>query len=435
VADADKASGVDPIDKFLLQLHKPTSISPVGFFLGKIKPRQVDKIGQGDLDSHSMKIALTITLSLALGAAATGLILHKTLKDQHQEAQQQLDKKHDTALEQEQEKAADLLQSEKQQAAALLEQQQKAAEQLQAKMQAMQERMTGDIQKLSLAQEKLTQQLELSRQMQAKAEAQASAGRIDVKKDPAGVIDSLTRLYGSNERMAQRRRIYLTESLVDIGPGSLPAIREFLRQDMDAEPDVGADSHRRMLDRYGITQTQYVAIQKNISETLKQMKPALDADKKRRDAERAKRTEEDAKRMDDFRGKMEAFRATLEGLPEEERREKMGEWFREQRNNTESVARREQEEKDREAPGTTEVDKLRTAVEANVKVVLGADQFEAMQNDRSLGRLISEIGGNDYRAAVGGGGRGDWGRGRGGATDRGRGRGTAPDPVDPRGGR
>ena len=64
-------------------------------------------------------------------------------------------------------------------------------------------------------------------------------------------------------------------------------------------------------------------------------------------------------------------------------------------------------------------------MEANTKVVLGAEQFEAMQNDRSLGRLISEIGGNDYRDAVGGGGREDWrsrfGGGRGGDQGRGRG--------------
>jgi hypothetical protein len=110
----------------------------------------------------------------------------------------------------------------------------------------------------------------------------------------------------------------------------------------------------------------------------------------------------------------------------------MGEWFREQRSTPESIARREQEEKDRdarrdqerkdrEARGPTATDNLRTAVEANTKVVLGAEQFEAMQNDRSLGRLISEIGGSDYRDAVGGGGRGDWGRGRGGDQGRGRG--------------
>jgi outer membrane murein-binding lipoprotein Lpp len=275
------------------------------------------------------------------------------------------------------------------------------------------------------------------------AQAKAQMVRVKVLNNPEDIIKELPGLYGSNDSAFQRRRIHLTESLVDHQEGSLDAIEEFLNSSQDTEPDIAADSHRRMLDRYGITEEQYVSLQNSIKETLEVMKPALDADKERRDAERAKRREEDEKRreegrarFEDFRPKMEAFRATLEDLPEDERGQKMREWFQEQRNNPESVARREQEEKDREARreqekndretrGPTASDELRAKVEANTKVVLGAEQFEAMQNDRSLGRLISEIGGNDYRDAVGGGGREDWrsrfGGGRGGDQGRGRG--------------
>ena len=268
------------------------------------------------------------------------------------------------------------------------------------------------------------------------AQAKSQMVRVKVLNSPGDIIKELPGLYGSNDSAFQRRRIHLTESLVDSGEGSLDAIEEFLNSSQDTEPDIAADSHRRTLDRYGITEEQYVSLQNSIKETLEVMKPSLDADKERRDAERSKRREQEEARnterrarFEDFRPKMEAFQATLEGLPEDERRQKMGEWFREQRSTPESVARREQEEKDRdarreqerkdrEARGPTATDNLRTAVEANVKVVIGAEQFEAMQNDRSLGRLISEIGGSDYRDAVGGGGREDWrsrfGGGRGG---------------------
>ena len=262
------------------------------------------------------------------------------------------------------------------------------------------------------------------------AQAKAQMVRVKVLNTPEDIIKELPGLYGSNDSAFQRRRIHLTESLVDSGEGSLDAIETFLNQGQDTEPDIAADRRKRQLDRYGITDEQYVLLQTSIAETLEVMKPTLDADKDRRDAERATRREADEKRRDEFRGKMREFSATLEGLSEEERRGKMGEWFREQRSTPESVARREQEEKDRdarreqerkdrEARGPTATDNLRTAVEANTKVVIGAEKFEVMQNDRSLGRLISEIGGSDYREAVGGGSRGDWGRGRGG--DRGRG--------------
>ena len=275
------------------------------------------------------------------------------------------------------------------------------------------------------------------------AVAKGQMTRVKVLNNPEDIIKELPELYTSNESAFQRRRIHLTESLVDHQEGSLNAIEEFLNQGQDTEPDIGADSHRRMLDRYGITEEQYVSLQNSIKETVEQHKPALDADKERRDAERAKRREQEEARnterrarMEDFRPKMEAFQATLEGLPEDERRQKMGEWFREQRSTPESTARREQEEKDRdarreqerkdrEARGPTATDNLRTAMEANAKVVIGAEKFEVMQNDRSLGRLISEIGGSDYREAAGGGGREDWrsrfGGGRGGDQGRGRG--------------
>jgi len=167
---------------------------------------------------------------------------------------------------------------------------------------------------------------------------------VKVINSPEDIVQELPDLYRSNESAFQRRRIHLTESLVDMGSDSLPVIRKFLAAGIDTEPDIAADVHRRLLDRYGITEEQYVKIQTSISDTLKQ--------------------------------------------------------------------------KEREARGSTEVEKLRASVEANAKVVLGAEKFEAMQNDRSLGRLISEIGGSEYREAVGGGSRGDWGRGRGGDQGR-----------------
>ncbi len=388
----------------------------------------------------AMKVALSITLSLVVGAAATGFVLLNQ-KHSHEEAQQQLGKKHAAALEQERKKADKLLQDEKEKAQIQSERQmnRKVVEAKTARYVVERNRiseLTSQIAQVETNNKRLQEQRDA-------AQAKEQMTRVKVINSPEDIIEELPELYLSNESDFQRRRIHLTESLVDMGSDSLPAIRKFLVAGIDTEPDIGADSHRRILDRYGITEEQYVAIQTSISETLKQMKPAMDTDKERRDTERAKRREEDEKRRaaaaprrEDFRAKMEAFQATLEGLPEDERRQKMGEWFREERESSENVARREQEQKDRdarreqeikdrEARGPTAVGNLRTAVEANVKVVLGAKQFEAMQNDRSLGRLIREIGGNDYRAAVGSVDREDW-RSRFGASpgvNTGRGRG------------
>jgi len=278
------------------------------------------------------------------------------------------------------------------------------------------------VSELSSQIENLKKQNKLLKDQRDAAQAKAQMIRVKVLNSPEDIIKELPGLYGSNDSAFQRRRIHLTESLVDSGEGSLDAIEEFLSQGQDTEPDIAADRRRRQLDRYGITDEQYVQLEANIKETLEVMKPTLDADKERRDAERAKRREADEKRRDEFRGKMREFSATLEGLSEEERRQKMGEWFRQQRDAgaPEREAREAQERRDRENREPTATDKLREAVEANVKVIVGTDQFETMQNDRSLGRMISEIGGDEYRQAVGGS-RGDWGRGRGGDQGRGRG--------------
>lgn len=281
------------------------------------------------------------------------------------------------------------------------------------------------VSELSSQIENLKNQNELLKSQRDAAQAKAQMVRVKVLNNPEDIIKELPGLYGSNDSAFQRRRIHLTESLVDSGEGSLNAIEEFLNQGQDTEPDIAADARKRQLDRYGITDEQYVQLEANIKETLEVMKPTLDADKERRDAERTKRREADEKRRDEFRGKMREFSATLEGLSEEERRQKMGEWFRQQRDAgaPEREAREAQERSDRENREPTATDKLREAVEANVKVIVGADQFEAMQNDRSLGRMIGEIGGDEYRQAIGGGrgGWGDWGRGRGGDQGRGRG--------------
>ena len=254
------------------------------------------------------------------------------------------------------------------------------------------------------------------------AEAKAQMVRVKVLNSPGDIIKELPGLYGSNDSAFQRRRIHLTESLVDSGEGSLDAIEEFLNSSQDTEPDIAADSHRRTLDRYGITDEQYVQLETNIKETLEVMKPTLDADKDRRDAERAERREADEKRRNEFRGKMEEFGKTLDpNLSREERGQKYREFFQQQREagGPEREQREAQERKDRENREPSATDKLRAEVEANAKVIIGADQFETMQKDRSLGRMISEIGGDEYRQAMGGGGRGDWGRGRGGDQGRG----------------
>jgi hypothetical protein len=254
------------------------------------------------------------------------------------------------------------------------------------------------------------------------ANDKAQMVRLKVLVSPKEIISTLPDLYGSNDLFAQRRRIYYTESLVDIGEPSLDEIETFLNKGGDTEPDIMADRRRRMLDRYGITEEQHAQIKTSITTTMEQMKPALDADKERRDGERTKRREEDEKRRNEFRTKMGEFSATLAGLPDEERRQKMREFFEQARGDGES--RREQERGDTPRVETVS-DKFRATVEANTKVVLGAQQFEAMQKDRTLNRMIGEIGGEDFRRATSGGGREDWrsrlGGGRGGDQGRGRG--------------
>ena len=312
--------------------------------------------------------------------------------------------------------------------------------------------LASKITKLEIDNSRLTDQRDAAR-------AKAQMARLKPLNGPEDIIEELPDLYVSNDKAFQRRRIHLTESLVDHGEDSLSAIDKFLSSSQDTEPDIDADSHRRMLDRYGITEEQYVSLKNSIKETLEVMKPALDADKESRDAESAKRRDEarkryeegeparaerraeEEKRRTESRARRDEFSATLEGLSDDERRQKVREWEQQQRELPENVARRgeerarweqyskdrearrEQERKDREARGPSETDKLRAAVEGNAKVVIGAEQFEAMKNDRSLDRLIREIGGSDYRNAAGGGGREDWrsrlGGGRGGDQGRG----------------
>jgi len=193
---------------------------------------------------------------------------------------------------------------------------------------------------------------------------------------------------------------------------ALDAIEEFFRSNKDAEPDIAADRRRDMLDRYGITDEQYVSIEENIASLLQQMEPELAADRARRDAERQERRQQDEKRRADFRKRMEEFRATLTGLEESEVREKMGDFFRQSR---EEYEQRRREERERAQPEDqpkveTASDRLRSAVEGNVQTLLGTQQFESMKGNRSLNRMLAEIGGDSYRRAVGS----DWRRGRGG---------------------
>ncbi|MBL67997.1 MAG: hypothetical protein CMO74_06030 [Verrucomicrobiales bacterium] len=242
--------------------------------------------------------------------------------------------------------------------------------------------------------------------------AKATIQQVKVVNSPDAIIGELGNMYASNNELNQRRRIYLTESLVDAGVPALDAIEEFFRSNKDAEPDIAADRRRDMLDRYGITDDQYVSIEENIASLLQQMEPELAADRARRDAERQERRQQDEKRRADFRKRMEEFRATLTGLEESEVREKMGGFFRQSR---EEYEQRRREERERAQPEDqpkveTASDRLRSAVEGNVQTLLGTQQFESMKGNRSLDRMLAEIGGDSYRRAVGS----DWGRGRGG---------------------
>ena len=219
----------------------------------------------------------------------------------------------------------------------------------------------------------------------------AKKSRVAVGMSPESILDLLPGEYESNERLAQRKRIFLTEALVHLDQQALPAIQEFLESNEDGEPNIEADRERRVADRYGLEVAQI----DQLKQMMDDMKPAIDA-------EREKRREGDEARRADFRSKFDEFRKTLEGLPEEERRQKMGEYWRGAREDG------ERDRTSREESGTA------TEIDGRVQVILTADQYNAVKEQRGgVQSMLGEVTGRRS-------GGGDWGRGRGGSS-RGRG--------------
>ena len=218
----------------------------------------------------------------------------------------------------------------------------------------------------------------------------AKKSRVAVGMSPETILELLPEEYKSNERLAQRKRIFLTEALVHMDQESLPAIQEFLESNEDGEPDIDADRERRVADKYGIE----IAQMDQLKQMMEDMKPAIDAEReKRREGEEARRA--------DFRSKFEEFRKTLEGLPEEERRQKMGEYWRGAREDG------ERDRASREESGTA------TEIDGRVQVILTADQYNAVKEQRGgVQAMLGEVTGNRS------GGFGNWGRGRGGRGGR-----------------
>ena len=97
--------------------------------------------------------------------------------------------------------------------------------------------------------------------------------QIIIDRSPVEVLQALPGHYGSNDRLAQRRRIFLTEMLVDIGPAALVAIENVLNDvDADYEPDLKADRLKRTASRYGVTSEHAT----QLAQLIKDMKPKMD---------------------------------------------------------------------------------------------------------------------------------------------------------------
>ena len=209
----------------------------------------------------------------------------------------------------------------------------------------------------------------------------ANNNRVSIGLSPKQILDALPEEYKSNERIPQRRRIYLTEALVDLGEGALPEIQTFLESNVDVEPDIQADRERRVAEKWGIETAQI----DQIKSMMEDMKPQLDA-------EREARREEMEKRRAEGRAEWEKIRAELEGLPEEERRQKMRERF---------TQMRERGEREREERGSSDAAK---EMEGRVQLILSAEQYNAVQEQRGgVQAMLGEVGGR------GRGGFGDWG--------------------------
>ena len=211
----------------------------------------------------------------------------------------------------------------------------------------------------------------------------ASNNRVSIGLSPKQILKALPDEYESNERIPQRRRIYLTEALVDLGSDALPEIQTFLESNVDVEPNIQADRERRVAEKWGIETAQI----DQIKSMMEDMKPRLEAD---REAQR----EEMEKRRAEGRAEWEKIRAELEGLPEEERRQKMRERF---------TQMRERGEREREERGPSEAGK---EMEGRVQLILTAEQYNAVKEQPGgVQAMLGEVGGRR-------GGFGDWGRGR-----------------------
>ena len=194
------------------------------------------------------------------------------------------------------------------------------------------------------------------------------------------VLKALPGYYGSNERLAQRRRIYLTEMLVDIGPEALGAIELVLNDpDEDFEPDINADRLRRTAERFGVAPEKA----EQLSALMKEMQPKL--------------AEERSQRWEAWGEKMAEFRKTQEGLPDEERRRNFREFFEQ--------AREEREN----APQPTEG--AQVELMERTKAIVGDAKYTEMEEKRpgTVRRLMDELGGRTRGSTRG---RGSSGGGR-----------------------
>ena len=98
-------------------------------------------------------------------------------------------------------------------------------------------------------------------------EAEKSVPRVEVKRDAKTILGELPALYGSNDRLHQRRRIYLMETLVDLGEPGLADIKAFLDEAKDAEPDWRTDQRQQLADRFGLEAAQVEKLQPLLTES------------------------------------------------------------------------------------------------------------------------------------------------------------------------
>lgn len=186
-------------------------------------------------------------------------------------------------------------------------------------------------------------------------EAEKSVPKVEVKRDAKTILAELPGLYKSNDRLHQRRRIYMMETLVDLGETGLGDIQAFLNEAKDAEPDWRADLRQQMAERFGLQADQ-----------VEQIQPLLQATT--------------AKFTELFRD------GGLRDLPEAERREKLT--------------------------------SLMTESQEAIKQILTPEQLEKFSGDRGMRGLMDSLRGGGGFGGFGGGGENPGGGNRPGGDRR-----------------